>query len=240
MITYKIEFMGYGGEFYYGLIKDENDRKQLIQLFENGELDIYHENLEFWNFDDIISAYGPAINGDFRYTVTNTATDKINYESENDTDIDVLEKVFTLENPSISTYNAEDYDANPGDIAFGGIAYEKNIMGYIDIDIGADEEFNPDFLYFGVINMDETLSDDEIIVKAYYLNNITAKNIEEHFNKNNIYPDFIENIENAFLEKNENVLNILKEQELYIEDMEGTPKSSYAFITDEEFIQLTL
>jgi len=237
MKQYKIELIGHGGEYHFGFVKDKEEREKLNKLHENGELDINIEDLEFYNYDEIISVYGQDINSEFSYTVTDMSTDEIIYDSKKE---DFNIHSICLDNPYVSDYTKEQYDWVEGDIAFGGVSFEKNLSSTITFDMG-DEIFDKNNLFFGVINMDETLNSDEVVVEAYYINKEVQKDIINKYIKEDTEYDISLFTEAVSELMGEDFIRImLNETEVDIETEEGRHNYNMYVLTDEEFIPLEL
>jgi len=182
---YKLEIINAGGEYSYGFVTDEDEKDFLKNQIDSGEicLDNYSDdmNVNFYEYDDLLHVYGP--NGpESKVSLTvysdeyceNEIEEKVYNEDADSTSM----KFFTSSNPYPGDYkNDTDSDA----LIFGGYYVEKRIHYPAVIKIDEDEVFEMENVYVGTINMDETLSSDEIVDQVLYIRPEIAEKVLEMY-----------------------------------------------------------
>lgn len=166
-----------GGEFTAGVIDDQEIKDKLRKKIDEGSVNTFMEfddetYFEASNYTNILHQYGPNVPGSVVMTEESFDVDTEddydrNYEEISSDDIDDTDvKRFTSSNPypegGTSGY-AQD------DLIFYSQKIEKRIHYPVVIEINDEEEFDLGNVYIGSMNMDETISDDEIIEDILYI-----------------------------------------------------------------------
>ena len=185
----KIEIINTGGEFTYGFITNKNE----IELMKNKinlKEDIYPSNdfnnksINYFEYTQLISSFGPALD--------NAKLNIIVYKDENCNNIveelidlknidDYNINFFMEKNPFVSKKTLKEY--NKETLQFGSYIIEKNIYFPMVIKLDDDEQLDLSNLFVGYIDMDEILSDDQIISSGYYIRKKEQKKIIKLFLK---------------------------------------------------------
>jgi hypothetical protein len=242
---FKIDIMSTGGEFAYGIIDSEEKLAVLKEKIEDNSIslnmsDSNGNEVMFYECDDqLFQCYGPDVNystvaisvysdedceDELEEVVSSKETDKIGFN------------IFTYDNPWYKNEQLEEFSSDA--LQYGGYYTEKRIHFPAVINIEDGEKFNPNFVYVGTTNMDETLSNDEIVSIVLYITDEKAKEIldiylEENDDEN--LSDYLSDIYNDI--KNgqyEDISQILRECEAIVLDIEGKGESEehYAIVKD--------
>jgi hypothetical protein len=187
----KLTVINTGGEFSMGIVTDEAKRNLLLNAAENEELSISNWSedgdvmVEFFEHQEIVGVYGPdSKDGKFLIEEVNEEDEPLNeiystYYSDKDYE-EIIFQTFTLKNPYI---DVEDIQSKCEDefLIFGGYSVEKNIQNSYIIEV---DDFNPKFVSFGTINLDETFGDWEIISEAFYIDDTMLQKMLDLYNDN--------------------------------------------------------
>jgi hypothetical protein len=242
---FKIDIMSTGGEFAYGIVESEEKLAILKEKMENGSIalnmcDEDGNELMFYECDDqLFQCYGPDIN---------YSTVSISIYSDEDCEDELEEivsskqtykvgfNIFTYDNPWYSQEKLEEFSSEA--LQYGGYYTEKRIHFPAVINIEDGEKFNPNFVYVGTIDMDETLSDHEIVSIVLYISDERAKEILDIYleeNNDEDLSDYIADIYNDIRNgQYEDISQILRECESIVLDIEGKGESEehYSVVKD--------
>lgn len=247
-MNYKISLTAMGGEYCYGFISNDDEINKINEAIENDEeinLSNDYDDIEvnFYDYDQIVHIYGPAITD---YLKINIST------YENDEEIDFLTdcdnnsiNYISLGNPM---FDKENYELEENNLLFGGFYLEKNIELSVELELDDNETFELNNVFVGSINLDETLCNDEVISKVFYLNDKVQDEILELYNTNvdriNEYgkiscvkdaiSDLLYYLKDYDSEEHQNALklqSILDKNELYIlDDIEGQGIHKFEYV----------
>jgi hypothetical protein len=242
---FKIDIMSTGGEFAYGIVESEEKLAILKEKMENGSISLNMcdedgNELMFYECDDqLLQCYGPDINystvsisiysdedceDELEEIVSSKQTDKVGFN------------IFTYDTPWYSQEKLEDFSSEA--LQYGGYYTEKRIHFPAVINIEDGEKFNPNFVYIGTTNMDDTLSDHEIVSIVLYIPDERAKEILDIYleeNNDEDLSDYIADIYNDIRNgQYEDISQILRECESIVLDIEGKGESEehYSVVKD--------
>jgi hypothetical protein len=242
---FKIDIMSTGGEFAYGIVESEEKLAILKEKMENGSISLNMcdedgNELMFYECDDqLLQCYGPDIN---------YSTVSISIYSDEDCEDELEEivsskqtykvgfNIFSYDNPWYSQEKLEEFSSEA--LQYGGYYTEKRIHFPAVINIEDGEKFNPNFVYVGTIDMDETLSDHEIVSIVLYISDERAKEILDIYleeNNDEDLSDYIADIYNDIRNgQYEDISQILRECESIVLDIEGKGESEehYSVVKD--------
>lgn len=211
---YKLTITSSGGEYAFGVITDDDEIDTLKEKIDDGEV-IHTENnwddtdieINMYEYTQVLGVYGPNI----------SSLDNVVFDIEvySDIDCEILIndasqyqlrlnniKCFTSSNPWLSDDIKGEYSENC--LFFGGYKIDKNIAYSVLIELDENENFKLENLFLGSMNMDETLSNDEILDTVMYINELNQKKILD------LYFDGEENENNSTLD---DVISEISEEE---------------------------
>ena len=175
---YNISISGYGGQYALGSIEDisvfnflrerlEDDGELKAWYFESDYEELEYD-IEFLQFDDIIS----------KCNAGRDASIEI-YDANNNlitTDKDFQFKYYAKSNP-YPYHSIEEFKENGVVGYFGGASIEKG--GFLEYELETND-FHPEYIRILLMNLDETLCNDEVIEKILY---ISDQELCDIFNK---------------------------------------------------------
>jgi uncharacterized protein YbaA (DUF1428 family) len=182
----KFTIFNTGGEFALGIVKNDKQKDLLLDHAKKETLSISNTNdngdlnVDFFEFQQIVGAYGPDVN-DAKF-----ALEEINEENEVIKEIystiystteynEIVFQTMMSSNPQMNIERLQNVYSEDS-LIFGGYSIQKNIQqSYL---IEADN-FDPSFLLIATTNMDETLGDFEIVSAVYYIDNEALKIISK-------------------------------------------------------------
>ena len=198
-----------GGEYTSGIVsnKDEIDIVKDAFLNKNDcsrsiyfvDKDGNENSLEHFNYNDKVSSYGPSIidsqvsayTSDIDFEPLSDDTDILSLTDIEDTDI----FTFSTSNPF---YSSEDFrDISEESLIWSNYQIEKRIHYPILVELHEDENFDFSNLFIGSVNLDETLSNDEIVDTALYIRKDEQKSLAKQILKDDFDetdPDFFSDI----------------------------------------------
>ncbi|MDD2366978.1 MAG: hypothetical protein PHN84_12520 [Desulfuromonadaceae bacterium] len=172
----KLTVINAGGEFTGGVIADEYTKEMLREKINEGSVDtsMKFDDETFFEASDhtsILHNYGPNIPGATILIEESHDIDKEDdydreYDEISSSDIDETEvNQFSSSNPC---FDDDTSDYSEDDLVFYSKKNEKRIQYPIVIEIDGDG-FELSNVYIGSMNMDETISGDEIIEDVLYI-----------------------------------------------------------------------
>lgn len=229
----KFSIIGTGGEYHLGVVTDEAQKNLLLEKIDEEDVNLSNSsedgetNVDFFEFSDIVGAYGPDIDDcDFIILEVDENDEEISeiYSKYDDSEKPEV-NMFTESNPSVIPEDLlEKYSED--DLIFGGYSIEKNILKSYIIET---DDFNPSNIFLGGVLMDETFGDERILSCAYYIPDNDLKEIVHSFEG---YEEFsIEEIKENFsdiywtISDNDN-LELLSKYLLEEVDCEGNESKS--------------
>jgi len=207
----EFEINGKENECCLGTIDDKKTLKILKKAEKNDELgyviETKDEEINFFDFDNIIHSYGPSLEN---YYLIN---------SENEEQIIGGEEIpsFCESEPIINNFETE-YGY------YGGLTVEKGFFGKIKL----EDNFNIKQLWVGYLSLEETFGFvDKIVQNFYYITDkekILKKAKEFDLEYQNFEKFVNEDLENfiEYLNENEGFENFLNEFQIEIEDDSNT------------------
>ena len=198
---FKIDIMGNGGEFGYGIIENEEKLAYLRKKMNDDNLDIenYGDDIEV-NFNDcddqLIQCYGPEINYS-NIEITVYEDEECEEEIEEVASMMMEESginTFIYDNPWYSSDQKENFSDDA--LQFGGYYIEKRVHFPAIVHIPEDSKFDINCVYVGTTNMDETISSNEIVTIVLYIPEETKQKIAELYG----VEDDIENLDSYLTE----------------------------------------
>jgi hypothetical protein len=169
-----------GGVFTGGVITDEHVKEKLREKIDEGSVNSWMEfddgeSFDALDYSNILGHYGPNVPG-------STIRVEVSNDIDKDEDAKVYEKISStdIEDTEISQFTSSNpYPEDPGlvdqsnysedDLIFYSQKTEKRIHYPVLIEIDDEEEFELSNVYIGSMNMDETISQDEIIEIVFYI-----------------------------------------------------------------------
>jgi hypothetical protein len=237
---FKLTITATGGEFSYGMIEDEDKINLIRKKIEDGEISLENEgedvSVNFYDCDtQIIQNYGPVSEGSY---IDLSVYEDEECESEieeivNNEAIDSISlNVFSKSNPYFTPDMKEEF--NDDALQFGGYYYEKRVALPAIIHIEDGEVFDITNVYVGTTNMDETLSNDEVVDSVLYIRPEIAQQIMDIYDdelEDEPLSDYLSEIydgirDGEYLEAEE----LLRECECEILDIEGKGEREEMFV----------
>jgi hypothetical protein len=171
---FKIEFNGSGGEYALGKVTDKEEWSRLVELNEDGELSTDNEyeddegdyiELSFNNYTSVLYADGHILS-DLHVNIKEIDSSNI-YKAKTIKEIELPEDYeptnFSKANPCIDPKKVDKDTLG----FFGGIKYHNgNLYSYI---LETEEDIDVNKIRVLTMNMDETLSGDEVITDVLYM-----------------------------------------------------------------------
>lgn len=166
-----------GGEFTGGVIDDPYIKDKLRKKIGEGSVNSYMEfddgnYFESSNHTNILHNYGPGVPGSY---ITIEESSDVDVEDDYDREYDETSSIhinktdvnkFISSNPYPGDYTS---DYAEDDLIFYSLKIEKRIHYPVVIEINDGEEFDLGNVYIGSMDMDETISNDEIIEDVLYI-----------------------------------------------------------------------
>ena len=184
----KITFINTGGQFNAGIISDvkiKNNLKKAMLDSSVKSLMLFDDGAEFdaGSYIDVFHVYGPNVNGSTLLLEVTQGSDAV-AGNWSDVDCERYEinetsvKIFTSENPS-GIYSQERFQED--DLVCYNQKIEKRIEYTCVLNIPDSDDFNIADVYVGAINLDETISNDEIVNCLFYFpENQAAKTLNQY------------------------------------------------------------
>jgi len=181
---YKVDIVGTGGEYAYGIVHDEDQLTLLRERLENNEiaLEMYGDEVDLMFFDfnhQLFHCYGPNI--EESYTTISIYEDEGCEEeieeivSSENTDSVGLHIFFQAIFQNLSKQLKDKFSAES--LQFGGYYTEKRIHFPIVVAIDEDHEFDVNNLYVGTIWVGILNTEVDIPRMAYYIPRESAQQI---------------------------------------------------------------
>jgi len=247
----KLELINIGGEFAFGLLTDKEKIDLCEKLIEEDNLCIenYSNDKELMFFEtdeELFHVYGPSYDNNVDINIYKCKEKK--EDDEDDEECENSEIIFedNLDNTKINVFTSQNLYFNSALLAekekkclqFGGYTIEKNIYFPVVINIPKNENFKFENVYIGTTNMDETLSNDEIITNVYYINETNKNKICKLYDIDNekfysYIEEIFENLEETNNENFKQIKNIFNECLCEILDIESyNSKGSHVTVLD--------
>lgn len=222
---FKLTIIATGGEYGYGIVEDKNKIDIIKNKIKNEDETI---SSCFYECDkQFVYQYGPSIQEShillsvYKDEECQDEIDELVYYEDID---NISLNIFEKSNPFIT----EDIkkECSKDAIEFGGYYIEKRIHFPVVIHIKDDEIFDINNIYIGTVNMDETLSNDEIVDSVFYIRPVVAKKIiqlykgENNIKEDESLSDYICDIYND-IENNQEIKKILSLCECEVLEVEG-------------------
>lgn len=237
---FKLTIMSAGGEYGYGVIEDEYKINLLRKMIDEGELGLDNEDadtrVDFYECDtQLLHNYGPG-QSDAVVSINVYEDEECTQELEeivNAEDIAFVDlNLFTLENPYLTEEMKEEFSEDA--LVFGGYYIEKRIHLPAVIHIDSDETFEINNVYVGTVNMDETLSADEIVSRVLYIRPKVSQQIMDIYlngeNSNDPLSDYIQDIYSEITDgEHSEIAELLQKCECEILDIEGKGEREESF-----------
>jgi len=263
MRYYLLEVQNTGGGFTYGFITEKDQIKLVKEKIKSKELSIYNcsddgfVNVNFFEFDQILHVYGPAIDGS-SVTLNEYKNDTFNdviqeyfyydplcYDSEEELIKNGLNlkdiNTFSFSNPDLYKYEEKNGKLKKGTLIFGGFYTEKHVNFPIVIQLEDNEELNLKNVYIGTVNLDETVNSDEILRNAFYIREKDAQEILDLYYGNEvegcIFSECISDIL-YFLDEcanKEKIQPIFYKSECKILDIQGKGESEEIYVVVKDY-----
>lgn len=244
-MVYLLDIMNTGGEFTYGFITNAKEKKLVKEKIKDDtlELENYAEDgsfeVNFFEYDQILHLFGPAID-DAKFSLTSYKDENLENEIKEHYYLVNNKKAkintFSLSNPSLYDYEQKNGSLPKGSLIFGGFYVEKRIHFPIVIKLEDGEKYNSKFVYVGSVNLDETVSNDEIVSKAFYIRDSDAKTILDLYYGDkvdgNLFEDCISDILYYLDEcqNHEEIQTIFDRCECEIKDIEGKGEREESYV----------
>ena len=168
----RLTFINTGGEFTGGVIEDHDLLVNIKSKIKGGVVNSYMEfddgsDFGSWNFTNILHAYAPNVpNANVLIEISSDASND-EYEEFNSISIDESGiNQFTCSNPYFDSDSSGKYE--DGALVFFSQKIEKRIHYPVVFD-NLPEDIDLTDVYVGSINMDETISMDEILHEVLYI-----------------------------------------------------------------------
>jgi len=228
----RLTIINSGGEFTGGTITDSETKNNLELRIKEAAISSSMEFsdgsfFESTEYTDILHCYGPHV-----------PSSNVLVEHSSDADIDddydrQYEEIFSdlLENTTAKRFTSSTPYLDEGrssmlskdDLVFYNQKIEKRIHYPAVVNIRAGEKFNLANVYIGSMNMDETISEDEIIEMILYIpehkaEEYTKAYLGEYWSSDSSLIDVISDI---FVDAHELKETIVKNHHLYPGDIEG-------------------
>jgi len=238
---FKIDICAYGGEFAYGIVENEKSLAILNEAIENNNLalNIYSNDgeLMFYECDDqLLQCYGPDVNGS---TISITVYEDEDLEDEIEEVVSskstdsIGVNLFTYENPWYSNEDKEKFSSDA--LQYGGFYGEKRIHFPAVVHIDEGGKFDITNVYVGTVNMDETLSGNEIVSIVLYITKEKEKEILDIYfddeENNEPLSDYLSEIYYDIQKGNyPDIKALLRECECEVLDIEGKGESEEVYV----------
>ena len=220
-----------GGEFTGGVVTDPKLKENLSNAIEEGDVSSSMEfddgtSFSIFEYDDILHAYGPHVPNS--RIILEEDGDEYLDESIEDTDV----CHFTCSNPDF--YYMDKSSFVDGDLIVYNQQIEKKINYPVTFEVDSREDVKLSNVYIGSMNMDETISGDEIIETFLYIPEDKAEEyIKEYMGDEYDDEELRDNISEIFSENKELAEKITKEHEMYPGDIEGKGETENDYIKIE-------
>jgi hypothetical protein len=235
---FKLEIINTGGEYAYGFVTDESQKALIKEKIDNSEIALDNDGdgveASFFMYENVLHVYGP--NGsDANLSLTVYEDEDCDNEIEevfSQESIDSLGvNIFTSSNPYPDNFkNNIESDA----LIFGGYYVEKRIHYPAVIKIEEGEQFEITNVYIGLMNLDETLCEDQIVNKVLYIRPDVAQEIMNNYNNgdNSDDPlsDYIGEMYSDFDDMDQVIQDLLKKSECTILDIQGKGEREDQFV----------
>jgi len=183
MSFYKLEVMNSGAEYTYGMLTEKDNIFGMKKAIEEGEeITSWFETeneageeimLDAPNNTQLLHVYGPCVLAGERVKLQEIEYDKDSYEVGEDMgeeiELDTEDiNYFTTTNPYANKEFLNKFEEDA--LQWGTQKIEKRIHYPVILELKEGEEFEIKNLFFGSVNMDETMSGDEILEVILYIN----------------------------------------------------------------------
>ena len=251
---YKLVISGYGGEYSYGIVKDNEDKQFMREAMKKDELrgmncylyDGNERELRSIDTDNGFYAYGP----DCCYRENLTVSLDV-YSDENcENHIQNIEMYISGENVPLSYFiysnpHLEDFKNtkyNSDDLVLGCISDEDDVPYELIIELNDNEHFDWSNIYIGGISMNRSLNEDSYISEiALYIRDSERNRIIQLFNDETDSSfdeeDFEDVLEEIYSTRSESLIEILTTMEITrgnIEDQGINLISEIVIVSDIE------
>ena len=248
-MKYKMYLGGYGGEYAFGKVYEEETMDNIRQQAEDGEIKAWNWDedsdyeLNFYEHDDYIHISNVAFDGMWV---------EIFEQDENGNDgKQVFEdygdfRTANEDNPYIDPKELEENKEDGVIGYYGGASLEKGCFSQVYIDV---EDFDPNNLLFLTINMDETLCGDEIVSTVLYISpDQLAEEYDKFYGEENYFElteeddpiDYFNDFTYDVEQKGQNFMEILEKYILEMDyDCASTDgKSSFGVAYDADYNEI--
>ena len=240
----KLTIINAGGEFTGGFVTDSDVKENLREKIESGSVNSSMDfddgtDFETSSYVDIFHQYGPNVPG---ATIQLDETTDIeedeysrSYEEYFSEDIDETEiKQFSSSNPDLYDLDKSNYSYD--DLVIFSQKIEKRIHYPVLFEVDKKEDVVLSNIYIGSMNMDETISSDEIIEDFLYITKdkaieYTKEYLKDNYNNDDLLVDYISDIYRGEHELKEKIRN---NHLMLHEDIEGKGEweDDYVKVTD--------
>ena len=192
-IIIKLTVINGGGEFTGGFVTESGVKEKLREKIESGSVNSWMDFEDGTDFEtsyyvDIFHQYGPNVPGAIIQLdeTTDIEEDEYSrsYEEYFSKDIDETEiNQFTSSNPDLYVLDKSNYSDD--DLVIFSQKIEKRIHYSVIFEVDKREDVVLSNIYIGSMNMDETISSDEIIEDFLYIPKDKATEYTKEYLKDN-------------------------------------------------------
>jgi len=240
----KLTVINAGGEFTGGFVTDSDVKENLREKMESGSVNSWMDfddgtDFETSSYTDIFHQYGPHVPGAIIQLEETTDIDEDeysrSYEEYFSDDIDETEiNQFSSSNPYLCDIDKSNYSDD--DLVVFSRKIEKRIHYPVLFEVDTKDDLVLSNIYIGSMNMDETISNDEIIEDFLYIPKNKAIEYTKEFLKDNYDNDdlLVDYISEIYSEDHELKEKIRSNHLMLPEDIEGKGEweDDYVKITD--------